>query len=188
MAPLVETATARSKWHYVAFGHPHTIQLRHVRGDLIAIMPFIATALNEMLAPYVTAGRVAEDFLWTGSEFSKADENFFTPSAALPTQPVGTVDPTTISKMKHITYTKFSGRGGGRTTSFELFGVYWADDEPLEDAEDGIVTAAEDPATATAISEIAAVTPVTIANVVAIWKPYVNIKVSDYWRDQVKGS
>lgn len=186
MAPLIASNTPRVKTKYRAFGAEHTIITRYSRGTTGAAAQTQNAALWNGILGAFGQEVIAEDFEWLSVDFAPEDSDIFNPAGTLPSAVPGDVLLNSVSRAKWATYTKFSGRGGGRNTNFELFGIVWPDELPTDDASDGLVYGTEDPQISGALVVLASSSLVTIANTVAAWKPRANIKVSDYWRDEFK--
>lgn len=186
MAPLIESNTPRVKTKYRAFGLEHTVITRYSRGTTGAAAQTQNAAFWDGIMASFPDGMIAADFQWLSVDFAPEDSNVFNPAGTLPSNPSGTVLTTAISRAKWATHTKFNGRGGGRNYSFELFGILWADELPTDDASDGLVTSLESPEIQQCLVVLSSSSLVTIANIVAAWKPRANIKVNDYWRDELK--
>lgn len=186
MAPEVTTNTVRYKLRYIAFGLPHTWNLRFSRGTTgTGAQTAAATMADAILGAWPTA-LIASDFAWIEGLYSPEDDINFYPAGTLPVGVTGEYPAGTASPKIRSTYLKASGRGGIRTATLTMFGLVFLQDGSSDYASDGIITRTESARWGATIDAIAAANLVSVDNVVVSWKQRGNIKQHDYWRDELK--
>ena len=150
----------------------------------------------------ITAAEMATDFLdllgpvrytsWTveGAEWANTDSNVFFPVVA-PSPVAGSITEIGASVNKMITQYRFEGKGTNAATAskvnFPIFGLSFDQDDSI--VSDYRISAAESDEISQATNLLNIFTSLdlfAIDNSPAIWRPYVNVKTNDRWRNRVR--
>lgn len=186
MTTFAPDMTPRYKASYISAGLQHSSIIRVARGSGAtptvtigrAVMQAVTTALAALLPT---------DFHFTGAAYCLEDTNVFLPTTFIPANPTGLQDLADYSPTMRATETIFQGNGGGHRVTVNIFGVFWQQSDPLDPSANGRVETTEDTHILAAVTALNGATGQTsIANIPAIFSPYANIKVNDYWLKRVR--
>lgn len=188
MADFAQNYTPRYRVHYRVGGDEHSFFFRAPRLTTRAdVAPFALKATS-----FLDALEDLRYASWTvlGAEWAEQDTDIFLPTTP-PTPVPGAATEIGSSTAKFITQYRFESRSvapTGARGSVSIFGLSLdLDDNILGDfrvfgIENGTISTALG-----ILSETGGADLVCVDNGLALWRPYVNVKVNDHWLYEKRG-